>query len=176
MAEPVHGGDLEQAAFSPEITLEMYTQLPEEVCAQIEVVDGWMVRCGSPSFSHQTIAHNFVSLLRDAVKGHDRTNQACHRVAADLDVLLSQAPKFHFRRPDVVVFRCVDYDRGGWERKPYAADCVLVIEIVSGEFRLALDGSYISERLNVRRRDFHAVDSFEPFRVQTTWEQLDDGL
>jgi Uma2 family endonuclease len=163
-----------------------------------------MVRCGSPSFSRQTIAHNFVSLLRDVG----------HRVAGDLDVLLSESPKLHFRRPDVVVFRCVDYDRGGWERKPYAADCVLVIEIVSGDsvttdtrdkraeyaaagiphywivrmtnnngpaisveqFRLALDGSYISECLNVRRRDFHAVDSFEPFRVRSTWEQLDDGL
>jgi hypothetical protein len=53
----------------------------------------------------------------------------------------------------VVVFRCVDYDRGGWERKPY-----------------------LSERLNVRRRDFHAVDSCEPFRVRATWGQLDDGL
>jgi Uma2 family endonuclease len=214
MAEPLHLGDLKHAAFSPEITLEMYAQLPEDVCAQIEVVDGWMVRCGSPSFSHQTIAHNFVALLRDVAKDHDRSNRMCHRVAGDLDVLFSESPKFHFRRPDVVVFRCVDYDRGGWERKPYAADCVLAIEIVSGDsvttdtrdkraeyaaagiphywivrmtnnngpaisveqFRLALDGSYVSERLNVRRRDFHAVDSYEPFRVRATWEQLDDGL
>jgi Uma2 family endonuclease len=214
MAEPVQPGDLKHAAFSPEITLEMYTQLAEDVCAQIEVVDGWIVRCGSPSFSHQTIAHNFVSVLRDAVKGYDRANQTCHRVAGDFDVLLSESPKFHFRRPDVVVFRCVDYDRGGWERKPYAADCVLVIEIVSGEsvttdtrdkraeyaaagiphywivrmtnnngpaisveqLRLASDGGYISEYSTVRRRDFHAVDSFEPFRMRTTWEQLDEGL
>jgi Uma2 family endonuclease len=44
------------------------------------------------------------------------------------------------------------------------------------QFRLALDGNYISERLNVRRRDFHAVDSFEPFRLRATWEQLDEGL
>ena len=44
------------------------------------------------------------------------------------------------------------------------------------QFRLTLDGGYISECLNVRRRDFHAVDAFEPFRLRITWEQLDEGL
>jgi Uma2 family endonuclease len=41
---------------------------------------------------------------------------------------------------------------------------------------LTLDGSYISEELRVRRRDFHAVDALSPFALKLTWEQLDDGL
>jgi len=113
MAEPFNQGDLKQAASSPEVTLEMYQRLPEDVCELIEVVDGRIVRCGSPTFAHQTIAHNLVSLLRDAVKDSDRANQECHRVAGDL---------------------------------------------------------------NVRRRDFHALDTFDPFRLKVTWEQLDEGL
>jgi Uma2 family endonuclease len=214
MAEPFDQGEFKRAAFLPEITLEVYRQLPEDVCLQVEVVDGWMVRCESPTYSHQTIAHNFVSLLRDPVKNSDQKERTCHRVVADLDMLIAEAPKFHFRRPDVLVYRCVEHDRGTWARKPYASDCVLVIEIVSADsvttdthdkraeyaaagvpnywivrmanndgpaisveqFRLTLDGGYISECLNVRRRDFHAVDAFEPFRLRITWEQLDDGL
>jgi hypothetical protein len=49
----------------------------------------------------------------------------------DLDVLISETPNFHLRRPDVVVYRCIDADRGKWGRKPYASDCLLVLEIVS---------------------------------------------
>src|SRR5580700_2811467 len=133
MAEPFDQGEFKRAAFLPEITLEVYHQLPEDVCMQVEVVDGWMVRCESPTYSHQIIAHNFVSLLRDPVKNADRKEHTCHRVVADLDMLIAEAPKFHFRRPDVLVYRCVEYDRGTWGRKPYAADCVLVIEIVSAD-------------------------------------------
>jgi Putative restriction endonuclease len=110
MAEPFDQGDFKRAAFFPEITLEVYDQLPEDVCTQVEVVDGWMVRCESPSYSHQTIAHNLVSLLRDPVKNSDQKERTCHRVVADLDMLIAEAPKFHFRRPDVLVYRCVEYD------------------------------------------------------------------
>lgn len=41
---------------------------------------------------------------------------------------------------------------------------------------LAYDGQYISQELRVRGRDFHAVDTVTPFRLELTWEQLDDGL
>jgi hypothetical protein len=49
MAEPFDQGDFKAAASLPEITLEMYYQLAEEVSKQIEVVDGSMIRCASPS-------------------------------------------------------------------------------------------------------------------------------
>jgi hypothetical protein len=39
-----------------------------------------------------------------------------------MDVLIAGSPKLHFRRPDVVVYRCIDDDRGRRGRKPIAAD------------------------------------------------------
>ena len=133
MTEAFDLPELRQISYLPEITLDVYKALPEDVCMRIEVVDGWMVRCESAEPSHQVIQHNFVSALRTAVKRMDINDQTCHRVNHDVDVLISEGPKFHFRRPDVVVYRCVDADRGKWNRKPYASDCLLVLEIVSAD-------------------------------------------
>ena len=119
--------------FSRQVTLDVYKALPEDVCSRIEVVDGWMVRCESAEPSHQVIQHNFTSHLRAAVKKLDARSGSCHRVNHDVDVLIAEAPKFHFRRPDVVVHRCIDTERGKWSRKPYASDCLLVLEIVSAD-------------------------------------------
>jgi Uma2 family endonuclease len=214
MTEALDLPGFERVAWLPEITLDVYKSLPEDVCTRIEVVDGWMVRCESPEPSHQTIARNLANHLWAAVKELDRKQSTCHRVNNDLDVLLAESPKLHFRRPDVIIYRCIDTDRGKWGRKPYASDCLLVVEIVSADsvttdtrdkraeyaaagiphywivrmtgndgpvlsverFLLTLDGNYISEELAVRRRDFHALDTINPFPVKVTWEQLDDGL
>jgi Uma2 family endonuclease len=46
---------------------------------------------------------------------------------------MAEVPRFHFRRPDVTVYRRIDKDRGRWRRKPYASDCLLVLEIVSAD-------------------------------------------
>jgi hypothetical protein len=46
----------------------------------------------------------------------------CHRVLGDVDVLIADNPDRHFRRPDVIVYRCIDDDRGRWGREPIAAD------------------------------------------------------
>jgi len=214
MTEALDLPEFERVAYLPEITLDVYKALPEDICSRIEVVDGWMVRCESPEPSHQTIARNLANHLWAAVKDLDRRASTCHRVNNDVDVLLSESPKLHFRRPDVLVYRCIDEDRGKWGRKPYASDCLLVVEIVSADsvttdtrdkraeyaaagipnywivrmtgndgpaftierFLLTLDGNYVSAELAVRRRDFHAVDTTNPFSVKITWEQLDDGI
>jgi Uma2 family endonuclease len=206
--------ELQQLAHLPEITLDVYKALPEDICMQIEVVDGWLVRCESAEPTHQTIQRNLANHLWAAVKSHDARKSACHRVNHDVDVLFAEAPKLHFRRPDVVVYRCIDADRGKWGRKPYASDCVIVVEIVSADsvatdlrakraeyaaagipqywiarmtdndgpsisverFLLTLDGNYISAGLAVRGRDFHAVDTIDPFPLKLTWDQLDDGM
>jgi len=206
--------ELRHLARLPEITMDVYRALPEDICMQIEVVDGWMARCESAEPSHQTIQRNLANQLWAAVKGHDARKSACHPVNHDVDVLIADSPKFHFRRPDVVVYRCIDIDRGKWGRKPYASDCVIVVEIVSADsvatdlrakraeyaaagiphywivrmtgndgpsisverFLLTLDGAYISVGLAARGRDFHAVDTIDPFRLKLTWEQLDDGM
>ncbi len=126
-------GEHKAAAFLPEMTLEMYKAFPEDASKRIEVVDGWMVRCESAGPSHQGIQFNLLAVLRDAARQTDRRKGTCHRVLGDLDVLIADSPKLHFRTPDVVVYRCVDTDRGLWGRKPYAADCLIVVEIVSAD-------------------------------------------
>lgn len=133
MAYPVDPADYKAAAFLPEISRDIYLGLPEDVCKLIEVVDGWLVRCERPTPSHQGIQVNFVVALRDAVKRTDASDSTCHRVVGDIDVLISEAPRFHFRSPDVVVYRCIDEERGRWGDRPYASDCVLVLEIVSAD-------------------------------------------
>ncbi len=133
MAHQFDFGEHKAAAFAPEMTLEMYKAFPEDASKQIEVVDGWMIRCESAGPSHQGIQINLIIGLRDAGKLADQRKGTCHRVLGDIDVLISDSPKLHFRRPDVVVYRCVDADRGQWGRKPYAADCVIAVEIVSAD-------------------------------------------
>lgn len=122
---------LQQAVDAPEVTLDAYLGIPEDLSKRIEVVDGRLIRCESPSPSHQGIQHNLISALRGPVKDSDARDQTCHKVFGDVDMLITEVPRFHYRRPDVVVYRCVEADRGKWRRKPYASDCLLVIEIVS---------------------------------------------
>ena len=125
--------DHKAAAYAPQMTLDMYLAFPEDASKLIEVVDGWIVRCESAEPSHQAIQLNLLIAIREAAGLRDRTKQSCHRVLGDIDVLIADSPKLHFRRPDVVVYRCIDDDRGRWGRKPIAADCLIAVEIVSAD-------------------------------------------
>jgi Uma2 family endonuclease len=133
MTEAIDWTEFRNLAYLPEITLDLYGRMPEEISKRIEVVDGWLVRCESPEPAHQTISRNFANALWAAVKESDRRHQACHRVASDVDVLIAEVPRLHFRCPDVSVYRCVDEERRRWGRQPYASDCLLVLEIVSAD-------------------------------------------
>ncbi|MGH3193884.1 MAG: hypothetical protein ACRDPY_46465 [Streptosporangiaceae bacterium] len=42
--------------------------------------------------------------------------------------------------------------------------------------RATLEGNYTSAGLAVRGRDFHAVDTIDPFPLKLAWDQLDDGM
>ena len=114
MAQPFDLSQFEAAAFTPEMTLEMYKAFPVEASKRIEVVDGWLVQCEIAEPSHQAIQVNFASHLWAAVKSYDTKMPTTYRVSHDLDVLFSDNPKLHFRSPDVVVYRRVDADRGLW--------------------------------------------------------------
>ena len=41
---------------------------------------------------------------------------------------------------------------------------------------LTSDGEYSREGLAIRGRDFHAIDTINPFPLRFTWEALDEGL
>jgi len=122
---------LRAAAEAPEMTLEVYEALPEDLAGQIEVSDGTIIVCHSSSDKHQAVQHALLNALAEAARKHDQRKGTCHRVRADIDVLLSEVP-FHFRRPDLTLFRCLDDSRGRrWQGKPTAADVLIAVEIVS---------------------------------------------
>lgn len=119
------------AAESPDVTLEVYEAIPQELARTIEVADGRIIVSHSPTDKHQAVQHALLNGVADAARKHDQRRGTCHRVRADIDVLLTGAP-FSFRRPDLTVFRCLDPDRRGrWQGKPTAGDVLIAVEIVS---------------------------------------------
>lgn len=185
MIEAWDWGWLKQAIDAPEITLEVYLRIPEELSKRVEVVDGRLIRCESPGPSHQFIQHNLVGALREAAKDLDARELTCHKVVGDLDMLITEVPRFHYRRPDVVVYRCVEEDRGRWRRKPYASDCVLVVEIVSPDSVTTDTRDKLAEYaaagiphywiVKMAGNDGPAV-SVERFRLTISREYVSEGL
>ena len=110
----------------------MYLTLPEHLSRKIEVEDGRIIVCESLSPSHQRISRNLIQALMDVTEKHDRETRSCHEVNGELDVLFTEVPQFHYRRPDAIVYRCVPAGRGGrWKDKPQAGDVVIAVEVVS---------------------------------------------
>ncbi|MGI8333979.1 Uma2 family endonuclease [Actinomadura scrupuli] len=105
-----------------EMTEEQYRRLPEESARAIEVVHGHVIVCESPVPEHNRVARRLAGALEAAP-----STEPCIRVETDVDVVLWRIPKFTFRRPDVVVYRCLD-ERGA---KPEAADALIVVEVSS---------------------------------------------
>jgi Uma2 family endonuclease len=128
---------LEEAARTPPVTLEIYADIPEDLSRTIEVVDGMVVHCESPTENHQGVQQALVNAIGEAARKLDGRRGSCHKVRGDLDVLLTEVP-FRFRRPDVVLYRCLPEDRRGrWRGKPYALDVLVAVEIVSAGSRSA---------------------------------------
>jgi Uma2 family endonuclease len=124
---------LEKGLAEPEITLDMYLDLPEHLSRMIEVEDGRIIHCESPSPSHQRISCNLVQALIDSSEIQDRETRSCREVNGKLDVLFTEVPQFHYRRPDVVVYRRVPAGRASrWKDRPQAGDVVIAVEVVSG--------------------------------------------
>ena len=99
-----------------------YAALPEGLASRIEVVHGYVIVCESPTPQHQQVARRLATAFESA-----RPKEPCTRVQMETDVVLWHVPKFTFRRPDVVVYRCKE-DRNA---KPEASDVELMVEVSS---------------------------------------------
>jgi Uma2 family endonuclease len=112
------------------LTAEMWEEMPEGICRRIEVIGGQVIFMQSPSRDHQKA----VSLLWMALRGHSAKAAAdtgqCLDSSPDADLRLDNAP-LHHRRPDVIVFRCIERTA-----LPAAEDALLVVEIVSPTSRV----------------------------------------
>ncbi|MFC5826831.1 Uma2 family endonuclease [Nonomuraea insulae] len=124
---------VQKAGVQPEpITLDVWKQLPEEFCRQVEVIDGQAVRCESPSRLHQKVARHLANMLERAVQRHGVRTQDSLDADMDFDVILWELPRAHIRRPDAALFRCAPEDE-----KPLPAHlALLVAEVVSGTGRV----------------------------------------
>lgn len=179
-----------------------YYGLPEEVRQQIEVVDGHVIFCRSGSFQHNNVARRLANALERA-----RPAEPCTGVVTDFEMHYVKgrpgSPGFSFRRPDVVLHRCVDEDR-----KLTTADALLVVEVVSpgSEYTDTVDkrAEYAHEgiplylvvhldadrrvkiiqefRLDWASRTYRLAETHqdllrltEPFPVEVTFTELDEG-
>ncbi|MFI6321875.1 Uma2 family endonuclease [Nonomuraea sp. NPDC050556] len=100
-----------------------YRALPEDVGRSIEVVHGHVIKCESPAPRHHRIARRVANALEAA---RPRTGP-CLSVETDIDVVLWRVPRFTFRRPDVVVYKCQDDPA----QKPDASQTLAVVEVSS---------------------------------------------
>lgn len=101
------------------LTADEYDALPEDVCRQIEVVDGAIVVSPSPRRTHQRVAR----YLANALEGACRPGLA---VATDVDLRLRDVPLLN-RRPDVVAYDGTLPD----EAVLRPEHCLLVVEVMS---------------------------------------------
>ncbi len=111
-----------------QITAQEYEALPEDFCRTIEVIDGHIVKCESASRLHNRVGRRLASVLEEG-----RKPEPCLMVETDVDVRISDVP-LNFRRPDITVHRCLPNDR-----RLYAADATLVVEIVSPDSSFRTD-------------------------------------
>src|SRR5215469_2304318 len=81
-----------------------YRDLSEEISRTIEIVHGHVIKCESPTPRHNRIARR----LANALEASRSPAGPCLTVETDVDVILWRVPRFTFRRPDVVVYRCID--------------------------------------------------------------------
>jgi len=110
------------------ITVEIWRELPQEFCRQVEVVNGQVVRCDSPTRQHQTAARRIINLFEAAVELHMAQREGeCVDVNGDFDVTLWKLPKATIRRPDAAIFDCAPEDL-----RPLPASLIkVIVEVVS---------------------------------------------
>lgn len=156
-----------------------YIALSEELSRQIEVVHGYVIVCESPTPQHQHVSRRLASTLEAS-----RPKEPCTRVEMETDVVLWRVPKYTFRRPDAVVYRCKE-DRNA---KPEASDVVLVIEVSSpsteredhvdkmAQYAAAGIPAYLIVRMSedgkiIDAREFHLDAATRQYRLETVLEQ-----
>ena len=119
---------VERAGLLDGITVEMWEHIPEDVCRDHELDRGRLIRRESRSPGHQGASLSLAILLKAAARrAVDAGTYPCLRVAQDLDTRLWDGPGATVRKPDVLVFRCLEPG----VRRLWASSVLLAIEIVS---------------------------------------------
>lgn len=102
-----------------QISAEQYDAMPEELCRNIEIVDGMVHASPSPTPFHNDVALHIANAVRAAGRPHWRTT-------LDVDLRLRDIPLLN-RWPDVLVY-AADTPR---DRRIPVSSVLAVVEIVS---------------------------------------------
>jgi Uma2 family endonuclease len=93
------------------ITEEIWRNLPEEFCHQVEVVNGQAIRCDPPGRAHQTAARRLANILELSADEYRSLHpDTCLDVSSDFDATLWELPTTTIRRPDAALFTCAPED------------------------------------------------------------------
>lgn len=118
---------VERAGLLDGITLEMWKHIPEEVCRDHELDNGRLIRRQSGSRGHQLASRRLANAIEAGAGKAVRDGvHPCLTVSQDLDTRLWEVPRATVRRPDVLVYRCLEPEAELW-----AKDVLLAVEIVS---------------------------------------------
>lgn len=119
---------VERAGLLDGITLDMWEHIPEEVCRDHELDRGRLIRRESGSPGHQSASLSLAILLKAAARrAVDAGVHPCLRASQDLDTRLWDVPGATVRKPDVLVYRCLEPGN----RRLWASSVLLAVEIVS---------------------------------------------
>lgn len=110
-----------------QVTAAEYDALPEDISRTIEIVDGYVVFCEAPTPQHQRAGRRLANLIEAHARRAMERGHGCLEVDADIDLRLRDVPLCN-RRPDVILYDCLDHTSGERARAEHAR---LVVEIVS---------------------------------------------
>lgn len=146
-----------------------YDALPEDLAQSIEVVDGSVILCESPTPEHQRVSFNLVVALKTARPDHPRIdvlqNTDMRYVRANPHVTGDEQRRFTMRRPDVSVLHCLEPGT-----RMTSADVIAAIEITSGNSQTDFQdkkAEYAAQRIPVYLvvvMDGTAINSIEEYR------------
>ena len=90
-----------------QMTAEEYEALPEDISKMIEIVDGNVVFCESPTRDHQRAGRRLANLIEQHARSAMSRGYECLEVNIGVDLRLRDIPLCN-RRPDVIVYKCLD--------------------------------------------------------------------
>jgi Uma2 family endonuclease len=107
------------------MTAAEYEALDEDSSRRIEVIDGYVVFCESPSRPHQRAGRRLANLIEKCARRQTAQGGGCMTVDTDIDMRIHDVPLTN-RRPDIVLYRCLPDDQ-----RLRAEHAILVVEVVS---------------------------------------------
>ncbi|WP_218040219.1 Uma2 family endonuclease [Actinomadura sp. WMMB 499] len=152
------------------VTAEEYEALPEDICRMIEVVGGQVIFSEAPTPRHRRAGRRLAQLIEKHARRAMERGHGCLEVDTDIDLRLQDVPLLN-RRPDVVLYRCIDHDNRERLRAEHVA---LVVEIVSPGSEVADSMDKLSEygkasiaHYWIVRLDGQGISIIERYRLDT---------